>query len=71
MPAAQQTHVDITHKVPCKAMLQRLELMALDEPSAPLLISSSSQSQKGLGKYFNSEMSSLHWKSKLRNVWGQ
>ncbi len=21
--------------------------------------------------YFNSEMSSLHWKSKLRNVWGQ
>ena len=39
MPAAQQTHVGIKSKVPCKATLQRLELMALDEPSTLLLIS--------------------------------
>ena len=39
MPAARQTHVDIMRKVPCKAMLQRLETMALNEPSALLLIS--------------------------------
>ena len=38
MPGAQQTHVDITLEVPCKATLQRLELVALDEPFAPLLI---------------------------------